>query len=91
MKTKSNISIELKSTSDNDDIIYIIKSKLGHFEVNCKGDGGLLVSSHIKTMSSAIGGRGEDDGKNAWFTDENCKSNSEAVHNILELLMTISK
>lgn len=88
-KTEAKISVETKM--DGDDTIYTIKTKKGQFEVNCKGDGTLKVSSDAKTMFSAIGGIGEDDGKKAWFTDENCKTNAQAVSNILELFIKISE
>ena len=89
MKTQSKISIELKS--DGDDTIYIIKSKKGQFEVMCKGDGTLLVTASAQLMNKAVGGRGEDNKKDAWFTEKHCKNQSEAVSNVLELFMAISK
>lgn len=90
MKTESKISIETRTVSV-DDTLYIIKTKKGQFEVMCKGDGTLLVTASAPLMNSAVGGRGEDDKKDAWFTDEHCKTNSEAVSNVLELFMAISK
>lgn len=88
-KTETKISVETKMIGD--DTFYFIKSKKGSFEIKCKGDGTLLVTSDAKTMESAIGGRGEDNKKDAWFTDKDCKTNSEAVSNVVELLMTISE
>lgn len=88
-KTESKISVQTKIMGD--DTLYLVKSKKGSFEITCKGDGTLLVTSSAKTMASAIGGRGEDNNKDAWFTDKDCKTNSEAVSNIIELLMTISE
>ena len=89
ISTEAKISVDVKSVGD--DTIYVVKSKKGQFEVTCKGDGSLLVTSTAKTMASAIGGRGEDNGKDAWFSDEHCKSNSETASNIIELLMAISE
>ena len=88
-KTEAKISVETKIMGD--DTLYFVKTKKGQFEATCKGDGTLLVTSNTKTMTSAIGGRGEDNGKDAWFTDEHCKTNSEVASSILELLITISK
>jgi len=87
--TDSKVTIETK-TSD-DDTIYVVKTPKGQFAVTGKGDGELIISSDIKTMSSAIGGRGDDDGKIAWFTDKHCKSNAEVASVIMELLIVISK
>ena len=88
-KTEAKISVETKLSGD--DTIYTLKSKKGQFEVIGKGDGSLLISTSAKTMNSAIGGRGEDNGENAWITDKHCRSNSEAVSIVLELLMVISE
>ncbi len=88
-KTESKISVETKLVGD--DTVYTIKSKKGQFEVTGKGDGSILITSNAKTMSSAVGGRGEDDGINAWISDKHCRSNSETASIILELLMVISE
>jgi hypothetical protein len=87
--TESKISVETRNMGD--DILYIIRSKKGQFEVTCKGDATMLITAPVKTMTSAVGGRGEDNGKDAWFSDEHCKSNSEVAHSILELLKVISE
>lgn len=90
LKTESKISIETNLIGD--DIIYTIKTKKGQFEVVCKGDdGSLLITSNLETMEEAVGGRGDDDGNKAWFTDKHCRSNSEAASVVLELLMAISE
>jgi len=88
-KTEAKISVETRMMGD--DTLYFVKTKKNQFEVTCKGDGSLLITTSAKTMNSAIGGRGEDNGKDAWFTDKHCKTNSEVASSILELLITISK
>lgn len=89
MQTEAKISIETRNMGE--DILYVISTKKGRFEITCKGDNTLLITSSAETMSSAIGGRGEDDGEDAWVTDEHCKSKSEVAYSIMELLVTISK
>lgn len=88
-KTEAKISVE--TTVDNEGVVYVIKSKKGSFTVSCEGDGFLKVTSDNKTMQKAVGGRGENDDKNAWFTSEHCTTDSAAVSNVLELLIAISK
>lgn len=88
-KTESNISVEVKEIGD--DTTYVVKSKKGQFEVTGKGDGSLLITTNAKTMSKAIGGRGDDDGVNAWVIDKHCRNKSEVGSIILELLMVISE
>lgn len=88
-KTTGKISIETIALDDR--TTYSVKGQKGSFEVTCKDDGTLLVTSSAPTMMLAIGGRGEDDKINAHFTDKHCKSNAEAISNILELLMVISE
>lgn len=88
-KTSGKVAIETIVLDDR--TVYSVTGKKGSFEVTCNDDGTLLVTSTASTMLSAIGGRGEDDKKNAWFTDKNCKSHAEAVSNILELVMAISE
>jgi len=88
-KTEAKISIQ--TNMNGDDTHYHVQAKKGNFEVICKGDGTLTVKSSFKTMHSAIGGRGEDDGHNASFSDKDCKTQSEVASNILELLMVISE
>lgn len=87
--TDSKVTIETKTLDD--DTIYVVKTSKGKFAITGKGDGSLIISSDIKTMSAAIGGRGDDDGKVAWFTDKHCKSNAEVASVIMELLIVISK
>ena len=89
MKTQAKISVETKVSGD--DTIYFVKSKKNKFEVICKEDGSFLINTSAKTLSSAVGGRGEDDGKDAYFTDKHCKNNSDIASTILELLVAISK
>jgi len=88
-KTEAKISVETRMVGD--DTLYFVKTKKGQFEVTCKGDGTLLVTSNTKTMTSAIGGRGEDNKKDAWIADRHFKNNSEVASSVLELLMAISK
>jgi len=42
-------------------------------------------------MNSAIGGRGEDNKKDAWIGDKHFKTKSEVASSVLELLISISK
>jgi len=88
-KTEAKISVE--TIIGDEGVTYVVKSKKGSFTVNCEGDGFLKVTSDNKTMQKAVGGRGENDDKTAWFTSEHCTTESAAVSNVLELLITISK
>ena len=88
-KTESKISVEARILGD--DTIYFVKTKKNQFEVTCKGDGSLLITADAKTMNSAIGGRGEDNKKDAWIGDKHFKTKSEVASSVLELLISISK
>ena len=88
-KTEAKISVE--TIVGDEGVTYVVKSKKGSFTVNCEGDGFFKVTSTNKTMQKAVGGRGENDDKEAWFTGEHCKTESAAVSNVLELLIAISK
>ena len=88
---KAEAKISVETIVDDEGVVYIVKSKKGSFTVSCEGDGFLKVTSDNKTMQKAVGGRGENDDTTAWFTSEDCTTQSAAVSNVLELLMAISK
>jgi len=72
-------------------ILYSIKSKKGIITVECGDDKTVKVKGPKTIISGAIGGRGDEDEKEAWFQDKDVKSASEAVSNILEILRVLGK
>lgn len=90
-KTVDLTSVKIKTKTVEDDVIYTVNTLNGEFQLTCKGDGTMLISSAAPIMSKAIGGRGDDNGVNAWFDDKHCKSKADSASVILELIMALSE
>jgi hypothetical protein len=72
-------------------VVYSIRSKKGTVTIECGDDHTLKVKGPKEIIASSIGGRGDEDEKEAWFQDKDFTSASEAVSNVLEILKNIDK
>jgi len=83
----------IKVTTNSTGVLYSIRtnpdSDEGMITIECGDDHTLKVKGPKEIMSKAIGGRGDEDEKEAWFQDKDVKSPSEAVSNVLEILKAV--
>lgn len=72
-------------------VVYSITTDKGLVIVECGDDHTLKVKGPKDLIHKAIGGRGDEDEKNAWFEDKDFGSASEAVSNVLEILKVMTQ
>jgi hypothetical protein len=80
----NSISIKVENTEDG--ILYLLSNDKETVHVTCKDDCTLHVVGPRRLMESAIAGRGEETETESSFTDTQCKTKTEAVANVLEIM-----
>jgi len=83
--------LKIETHEENGDMIYNIACGKSVVEVICGADSSLMVRGPKSLISKAIGGRGDEDLAQAWFQDKDINSNSEAVHNLLEIMKVMQE
>ena len=81
----------IEVTTNSTGVSYSITTDKGTVTVECGDDHTLKVKGPKDLISKAIGGRGDEDEKDAWFQDKDFGSASEAVSNVLEILKVMTQ
>lgn len=80
----SKLTIEVENAKDS--IVYALSNGKQTVKVICNDDCTMKVIGPRDLMESAIAGRGEETETESTFTDSQCKTKTEAVSNILEIM-----
>lgn len=81
----------IEEQENENGVTYSIKTKRGTLTVECGDDHTLKVKGPKDLIAVSIGGRGDEDEKDAWFQDKDFKSAAEAVSNVLEIIKNANK
>ena len=83
--------MQIDVTNKPDGVLYTITRGEAVVMVECGDDHTLKVKGPKELMASSIGGRGDENEKEAWFQDKDFSTASEAVSNVLEILKNMNK
>jgi len=82
-----NIAIKVHNTEEG--VVYELSNDKDTVKVECNDDCSLKVTGPRRLMESAIAGRGDETETESTFTDAQCKTKTEAVSNILEIMQKL--